>query len=145
MRPPRLEVELAQDRALGCVVCAELEGAEREGRLVLAGDAHAVFCPSAPKLPFETWLAPLRHGADFDGGEDSPDLAAVLQRLFAAVDRAFGAPPFNIYLHRVPGEDFHWHFELQPRTGHIAGLELGGDMYINAVRPGDAARTLRGS
>jgi hypothetical protein len=44
-------------------------------------------------------------------------------------------PAFNLWLHRVPGRRFHWHIELQPRTGQMAGLELGGDMYINSMPP----------
>ena len=52
-----------------------------------------------------------------------------------AFDRAFDRAPFNGWLHRVPRTSFHWHFEFQPRTGFLAGLELGGDMYINSVTP----------
>ena len=54
-----------------------------------------------------------------------------------------------MWLHRVPqpllhkGEHFHWHFELQPRTGQLAGLELVGDMYINSVPAQAAAQRLR--
>jgi UDPglucose--hexose-1-phosphate uridylyltransferase len=142
--PPRLALELAQCQALGCVPCAELADAAREGRVVFAGDHHTVLCPRTPKLPFETWLVPHDHGARFDDSTRDRDLARVLRAAFAAVDRAFASPPFNSWLHRVPRADFHWHFEFQPRTGFVAGLELGGDMYINSVRPADAAARLRG-
>ncbi len=102
-----------------------------------------MFSPSEPKLPFETWLAPHAHALDFLAGEHAEDLADVLVRLYRAVDAAFDSPPFNVWLHRVPGEDFHWHLELQPRTGYVAGLELGADVYINAITPETAARRLR--
>jgi UDPglucose--hexose-1-phosphate uridylyltransferase len=141
--PPRLELELAQARAGGCLQCAELETAAADGRIVVDGAHHVALAPRQPKLPFETWLVPRRHGADFAQPDAAADLARVLQALFAAVDAAFAAPPFNVWLHRIPGADFHWHFELQPRTGYLAGLELGADMYINAIGGAEGAARLR--
>jgi hypothetical protein len=55
--------------------------------------------------------------------------------MYQALRAAFDGSPFNTYLHRIPGADFHWHFEAQPRVGKLAALELGADMYINAVTP----------
>jgi hypothetical protein len=43
----------------------------------------------------------------------------------------------------MPRGRFHWHFELQPRTGQLAGLELGGDMYINSISAAASAENLR--
>jgi UDPglucose--hexose-1-phosphate uridylyltransferase len=143
MLPPRLEQELARCRNEGPIVLPELETAEREGRVVVAGRRHLAFCPRSPKLPFETWLAPRDPADRFDEAGDDEDLVAVLGGLFRAIDRAFGGPAFNLWLHRVPGVDFHWHFEAQPRTGYLAGLELGGDMYINSISGTEAARRLR--
>mgnify|MGYP001395000565 CR=1 FL=1 len=40
-----------------------------------------------------------------------------VQALRDALDR----PACNLWLHRLPGARFHWHFELQPRTGQLAG------------------------
>jgi UDPglucose--hexose-1-phosphate uridylyltransferase len=140
--PPRLQLELLQMRQ-GCALCRELDGAAAEGRIVHAGAAHVVLSPRVPKLPFETWLLPRAHDADFLESSDTADLAASLQAWFVAVDLAFRDPPFNFWLHRAPGEDFHWHFELQPRTGNVAGLELGGDMYINSITAAECAAMLR--
>ena len=47
------------------------------------------------------------------------------------------------FAHLADNESFHWHFELQPRTGQLAGLELGGDMYINSVPAEVTAARLR--
>src|SRR5690606_30770660 len=120
-----------------------LDGAEREGRVVVAGARHVAFCPRQSKLPFETWLAPLDPAAAFEDPDADEDLADLLSRLCKAVDRAFGGPPFNMWLHRVPRTRFHWHFELQPRVGQLAGLELGADAYINSVDGVEAAARLR--
>lgn len=142
--PPRLLLERDAARALArCPWCATLAGAAAEGRLVAASARHAVLVPDPPKLPYETWLLPVACDDDFLG-TDRASLAQALHALFCAVLSALDRPAFNLWLHRLPGEPFHWHFELQPRTGTLAGLELGGDMYINSLRAAEAAARLRG-
>lgn len=142
-RPPRLQLELAMARALGhCPWCATLRTAAAEQRLVFHTAHHAVLAPEPPKLPNETWLLPVRCDDDFLT-TDLDSLAVALHNLFGAVARALGRPAFNLWLHRIRGERFHWHFELQPRTGQMAGLELGGDMYINSLPAAASAARLR--
>lgn len=146
--PPRLQLELEQARSLGrCPLCEDMASAEREGRLVLETSAHMVFCPRTPRLPYETMLARRRHHGDLcqAGDTELADLAAALHSLFVAVDRAFENPPFNTWLHRIRDTDFHPHFELQLRTGNLAGLELGADVSINSVAADEAAARLRGA
>jgi UDPglucose--hexose-1-phosphate uridylyltransferase len=141
--PPRLQLELAMARAsVRCPWCATLASAAAEHRLVFAAAHHAVVSPEPPKLPHETWLLPTRCDDDFLT-TDLDSLATALQALFLAVARGLQRPAFNLWLHRVPGQRFHWHFELQPRTGQMAGLELGGDMYINSLPATTSAARLR--
>jgi UDPglucose--hexose-1-phosphate uridylyltransferase len=142
--PPRLELELSQARGRSCAHCEEIETAGADGRIIHRGQHHVVLAPRASKLPFETWLLPLDHDADFLDGAHTDDLAQTLHATFVRLVRAFGDPSFNLFLHRIPRERFHWHVELQPRTGNLAGLELGGDMYINAVPAAASAARLRG-
>lgn len=145
MLPPRLELELRQYRATPHLYLREIESAGSQERMIFAGRHHVVLSPAAPKLPFETWLLPRSAADDFlaQDTERARDLVACLGALFRAVDVGLDAPPLNAYLHRVPDEAFHWHIELQPRTGTVAGLELGGDMSINSVTGEESARVLR--
>lgn len=147
--PPRLALEVAQQRAAGrCHVCASAEQAGAAGREVWHDEDFVIFAPDPPKLPYETWLAPRACATDLFSA-DLDALAAAMQAWFQALDRALDRPPCNLWLHRVgpqqlaAGERFHWHFELQPRTGQLAGLELGGDMYINSVPPQLTAQRMR--
>jgi len=141
--PPRLTLELAQRRKLAaCPWCSTIASAEREQRLVTATAHHVVLTPEPPKLPYETWLLPRACDDDFlRTNVDS--LAAAMHAMFTAVAGGLHRPAFNLWLHRIPGVAFHWHFELQPRTGQMAGLELGGDMYINSVPATQSAAKLR--
>jgi len=141
--PPRLLLEAAQARALPhCPWCTTLASAEVEQRLVFAAPHHAVLVPDPPKLPHETWLLPRACGDDFLR-TDLDSLAAAMHAMFVAVCHGLGRPAFNLWLHRLTGAPFHWHFELQPRTGQMAGLELGGDMYINSLPAAASAAKLR--
>jgi UDPglucose--hexose-1-phosphate uridylyltransferase len=143
MVPPRLVEELTRFRHHGSTVAAELDRAAPDGRMIYATEHFAVFSPRDPRLPFETWLAPLDPNHDFDDGADDLELGTALASLYRAFDNAFDGPAFNVWLHRLPGEKFHWHFEAQPRTGQLAGLELGADMYINSVPAEESAERLR--
>jgi UDPglucose--hexose-1-phosphate uridylyltransferase len=147
--PPRLQLELAQQReAAACGICASLRTATSEDRAVFGNDGYLVFSPDPPKLPFETVLAPRDCGSDFFAA-DLGELAEAMHAWFEALDRGLDRPACNLWLHRIrserlrDGEHFHWHFELQPRTGQLAGLELGGDMYINSVPAQLTAQRLR--
>ncbi|MCA8954153.1 MAG: hypothetical protein KDE27_31890 [Planctomycetes bacterium] len=147
--PPRVRLELEHAARLAdCPWCESLRTAAPEGRLVFESERHAVLCPHPPKLPHETWLLPRDCGDDFLA-TDLDSLAAALHALFRAVDVGLGRPAFNFWLHRLPtapaggGRALHWHFELQPRTGQVAGLELGGDMYINSFPADVSAERLR--
>jgi UDPglucose--hexose-1-phosphate uridylyltransferase len=141
--PPRLQLEVAQAARLPhCPWCATSATAERDGRLVFRAASHVVLAPEPPKLPHETWLLPTRCDDDLLT-TDLDSLAQALHALFVAVAHGLGRPAFNLWLHRAPGHRLHWHFELQPRTGQMAGLELGGDMYINSVPAVTSAARLR--
>ncbi|MEZ5963475.1 MAG: DUF4921 family protein [Planctomycetota bacterium] len=141
---PRLAQALARlSGRRPCPLAEDVARAEAEGRVVFHNARYVVHCPRVPKLPFETWLSPRDPGDDFLAPVDDLALAEALHAAFVALDAGLDAPPFNAYLLRDRDRRLPWHFELQPRTGNLAGLELGGDMYINSVPPAEAAARLR--
>ena len=141
--PPRLQLELAvARRAERCPWCAAIASAAQDDRLLLETDHHVVIAPNPPRLPNEVWLLPKRCCDDLLA-TDLDSLTAAFHGLFAALRFGLDRPAFNFWLHRVPGTAFHWHFEIQPRTGQMAGLELGGDMYINSLPPAVTMKRLR--
>jgi UDPglucose--hexose-1-phosphate uridylyltransferase len=126
-------------------------------RLVIETDHFVVLSPFAARFPFEMWILPKRHAADYayiDAGE-IVDLAGVMKRILMRLRLALGNPPFNYVLHHAPfrrprggywttiEEDYHWHIELMPRLTRIAGFEWGSGFYINPTPPEVAAETLR--
>jgi UDPglucose--hexose-1-phosphate uridylyltransferase len=123
----------------------------RPDRLVWEDDASVAFAPYASRSPFEVWIVPRRHEADF-GRATAGDVAAtaealrqVLSRLAASLD----GPPYNLVLHTAPLREqvdvtYHWHWEIHPRLREIAGLELGTGLPVNPVSPEDAVEELLG-
>ena len=134
-----------------CVWCglARAETELRE-RLVLADEQFTVFAPAASRSPFELWIVPTEHAADFTLASDGTiaALAESLQRTLRALD-GLTDPPYNLFLHTSPAgerldETFHWHWELHPRLRVIAGLERATALAVNPAAPEYAAEFLRG-
>jgi UDPglucose--hexose-1-phosphate uridylyltransferase len=118
-------------------------------RLVWEDDASVAFAPWGSRSPFEIWIVPRRHQADFGASSDrdvegtANALRNVLGRLAATLD----GPPYNLVLHSAPLRErvdttFHWHWEIHPRLREIAGLELGTGLPVNPVSPEDAVEEL---
>jgi UDPglucose--hexose-1-phosphate uridylyltransferase len=126
-------------------------------RLVIETEDFVVLSPFAARFPFEMWVLPKRHAADYAYIDDDEiiDLSHVLKRILMKLRIALGNPPFNYVLHHAPfrrprggywttiEEDYHWHIELMPRLTRIAGFEWGSGFYINPTPPEVAAHTLR--
>jgi UDPglucose--hexose-1-phosphate uridylyltransferase len=107
--------------------------------IVLELDRLVLACPYASRLPYECVVAPAEPRPNAFTDEL---LAAALRLLGGAIRRLttlVGPSPLNAWLHDGPD----WHLELLPRLTILAGLELGAGVYVNTVRPEEAATSLR--
>ena len=155
--PPTFNDELGGarrflDAQAGCAFCRTMEDERAAGsRIVFENDAFVVFAPFAARTPFETWIMPRRHRASFgelDLSSEKAAFAEALQLTLTALHEGLNDPPFNYYIHSAPlkasvDRDYHWHLELIPKLSTAAGFELGTGMWINVVKPEDAAAFLR--
>lgn len=141
-----------------CVFCdildQELDGRKR---VIQESSCFAVLAPFASCFPFETWIIPKRHCADFDqiNEVERHDLAAVLKDTLSRINKALKNAPYNYVIHTAPNrvprpghwqtldKDYHWHLEIIPRVTGIAGFEWGTGFYINPMPPENAAEFLR--
>jgi UDPglucose--hexose-1-phosphate uridylyltransferase len=121
----------------------------RPDRLVWQDANSVAFAPWASRSPFEVWIVPRNHAADFGQATDddvratATALRTVLGQLAASLD----GPPYNLVLHTAPLRErvdatYHWHWEVHPRLREIAGLELGSGLPVNPVSPEDAVEEL---
>lgn len=154
--PKRAREELeAAERYFGrqgqCIYCAMLTQEEdaRE-RVVWQNEHFIVLEPYASRFPFETWILPKVHQADF--GNLAPELevplAQSLRETLYRLHTCLNNPPYNFIVHTSPYRNgtahaYHWHIEIIPRLTQVAGFEWGSGFYINTVPPEDAARYLR--
>jgi UDPglucose--hexose-1-phosphate uridylyltransferase len=127
------------------------EEPQRPDRLVWEDDSSVAFAPYASRSPFEIWIVPRHHEADFARTTDR-DVAATaeaLRQVLARLGAGLDGPPYNLVLHTAPLREqvdatYHWHWEIHPRLREIAGLELGTGLPVNPVSPEDAVEELLG-
>ena len=123
------------------------EVAEPE-RLVYEDAAGVCFAPYASRSPFELWVVPRHHAADFGTATDAQLVsAAETLRSVLSLLASLGPPAYNLILHSAPlrervEETYHWHWEIHPRLREIAGLELGTGLPVNPIAPEQVAREL---
>jgi UDPglucose--hexose-1-phosphate uridylyltransferase len=117
-------------------------------RLVYEDAASVCFAPYASRSPFELWVVPRHHAADFGTASDTQLVSAAdtlqsVLRLLASL----GGPAYNLILHSAPlrervDDTYHWHWEIHPRLRDIAGLEIGTGLPVNPIAPEQVAREL---
>jgi UDPglucose--hexose-1-phosphate uridylyltransferase len=134
-----------------CLYC-DLVQAEVQARVrvVLETARFVVLHPFASRVPFETWILPIRHQASFGqvSAEDLRALAQVLRATLRALYDCLGVPDFNALVQTAPLEDeakpyYLWHLQIVPRITTMAGFELGSGMAISTMMPEESAALMR--
>jgi UDPglucose--hexose-1-phosphate uridylyltransferase len=132
-----------------CPYCRLVREEPRLGtRMIWQDDASVAFAPFASRSPFEVWIVPRRHAADFAAASDA-DITSTAEALRQVLGRlaCLDGPPHNLVLHAAPLRErvdgtYHWHWEVHPRLREIAGLELGTGLPVNPVSPEEAVEEL---
>ena len=135
-----------------CLFCDMVQQELSEGERLVTETAQMVcFAPFASRFPFELWILPKDHLADFTElkGDSLQDLAEVLRAVLRKIQTVLHNPSYNFILHTSPleaspHEGYHWHIEVMPRLTRIAGFEWGSGFYLNPTPPELAASYLRG-
>lgn len=134
-----------------CVICDLMQAEIEDGRRMVAGNDHFVaYIPFAAASPFHCWIVPRRHAPSFLHTQDDElhAMSTILHSVLRSLYDKLGDPDFNYVirstLNRENGVDAnHWYLTIIPRITRAAGFELGTEMFINPVRPEDAAEFLR--
>jgi UDPglucose--hexose-1-phosphate uridylyltransferase len=134
-----------------CVYCTMLEHElSDEERIIYANDQVVAFVPYAAEAPFEMWLMPRVHQADFGSASDDllRALADVLSTALRRLRQQAGNPDYNFYIrtpqhYRADAPHQHWYVRIVPRLSVRAGFEIGTGMRINPSSPEADARQLR--
>jgi UDPglucose--hexose-1-phosphate uridylyltransferase len=132
-----------------CPYCRLVREEPKNGtRMIWEDEASVAFAPYASRSPFEVWVVPRRHAADFGTASDA-DIASTAEALRQVLGRLawLDGPPHNLVLHAAPLRErvdatYHWHWEIHPRLREIAGLEIGTGLPVNPVSPEEAVDEL---
>jgi UDPglucose--hexose-1-phosphate uridylyltransferase len=134
------------EHTMGGDLLAEIASEEvrRKERLVAIDDDALLICPWASLSPFELRIIPRSPAQSFE--TDGEVGVGMLRTALRALDARFGAvPQFNAWTLTAPrgAEQFHWHFDIAPRIGIRAGLEMSTGVELNVFPPERAAAELR--
>jgi UDPglucose--hexose-1-phosphate uridylyltransferase len=161
--PIRLKMELNGTRKYylmkeRCIFCDVIRQELKDGiRVVDESEFFVCLIPFASRFPYECMILPKEHQGSYSQIEDLwlADLAQLFQRTFYRLHHVLNDPPYNCVLHDAPNiipkkgywktitRDYHWHFEIIPRTMRTAGFEWGTGFHINPIAPEKAAEDLR--
>ena len=112
-------------------------------------DDTRAWCPDASSSPFLMRVANMNAGAYFDRAprDEINRVALTTRDALAQLARTLDDPPYNIVIHSAPhaANAFHWYVEITPRLAVRAGFEQATGLFVNAVDPTEAARTLNGA
>jgi UDPglucose--hexose-1-phosphate uridylyltransferase len=137
----------------GDILAAERASGER---VVLADEHWTAYVPAAARWPFEVHVVPHRQVPDLPALSDAErdSFATLYLRLLRAFDGLFGVPmPYISAWYQAPvraARDLAWlHLQLfsirraAGKLKYLAGSESAMGVFINDVRPEEAAKMLR--
>jgi UDPglucose--hexose-1-phosphate uridylyltransferase len=130
-----------------CVYCEILEFEQKDRRRVLfENGSFLAFVPYAAEVPYEIWIVPKRHQADFGDISDleKSDLASALSSLLARLYTKLSDPDYNFVImtsarYRAGEPQLHWFVQIRPRLTTRAGFEIGSGISINPSLPEEDA------
>lgn len=134
-----------------CVYCEMLRYEQQQSiRIIDQADKFIGFAPYASKYSYEMWIMPKSHIYHFGqlSGEDIKGLAHILKRVLHRFEILFPHKSYNVVFIGAPEQKgleqlFHWHIQIIPRLGSLAGFELGTGCFINSVPPEVCAQSLK--
>lgn len=151
VRLEEMEAERYFDQIGHCVYCDILNYEIKEGtRIVMDNESFTAFVPFAADVPFEVWIVPHRHEADFGtiSDREKADLSVMVNRVMKLLYRGIGDPDYNYVVKtsarfKTGEPHLHWCLQIFPRLTTRAGFEIGSGISINPSFPEDDAQFLR--
>jgi len=141
-----------------CLFCDIIRQEQKDkSRIVEENSDYISFVPFASKFPFEIYIMPKNHNADYRRESESSlkNFALILKLSLNKISLVLNDPPLNYVLHTIPYlrpvlgywdtiyKDFHWHLEINPRIIETTGFEAGSGFNIQPLLPEICAKILR--
>jgi len=145
------EAQRYYDERARCLYCDILAFEQADGqRLVTENASFVALVPFAADVPFEVWIIPKQHQADFGSmtEREQGDFAAILQAILRRLLVKLNDPDYNYAIQTAPRykaeePQLHWYCRIRPCLTTPAGFELGAGISINPSLPERDAAFLR--
>ncbi|MBD3288156.1 galactose-1-phosphate uridylyltransferase [candidate division KSB1 bacterium] len=139
------------DQYGSCVFCDILKfESDYQTRIIAKTSTMTAFIPYHAEVPFEIWIMPNRHQADFGAVSENEkrDLAQVLKEILRKLHIKLNNPDYNYIINTAArykaGEpQLHWYLQIRPRLTTPAGFEIGSGISINPSIPENDAEFLK--
>ena len=112
----------------------------------MKNESFLAFIPFAAKIPFELWIMPKNHGADFASISDKEkeDFSIILRETLGRLYKKLNDPDYNYIIntsakYRSDEPQMHWYLQIRPRLITQAGFEIGSGISINPSIPEEDA------
>ncbi|MFC2163023.1 galactose-1-phosphate uridylyltransferase [Candidatus Altiarchaeota archaeon] len=125
-----------------CLLCDQMAAEQASDRVITEDGLVLATAPYASRIPFESRITFVRHVRQLSEltEDEFRSLARALILILSRLKRKLNDPPYNMCIHASPREgDMHLHLEILPKLSLWAGLEVGGEVYINVMPPEEAA------
>jgi len=134
-----------------CVFCDILEYETQYAKRIIYENRYFIaFVPYAAEVPFEIWIMPVKHKADFRDISDTEkaNLASALKTVLERLHRKLNNPDYNYIIntsaqYRAKEPQLHWYLQILPRLMTRAGFEIGSGININPSIPEEDAKFLK--
>lgn len=142
-----------------CLLCDILDQEIRQNkRLVSMNRSFVAICPFASRFPYETWIVPRFHEANYENTSNRAvwdNLAEMLLDTMKRIEQFANA--YTIEIHTSPnmtfaeshGDDipckeyYHWHMEILPRDFRTSKYKREDEFAVLSITPEQAAEAMK--
>jgi UDPglucose--hexose-1-phosphate uridylyltransferase len=151
IRKREIEAQHYHDEWGRCVYCEIIEHELKEETRIVDDREHVTsFVPFAAEVPFEIWIIPKKHQADFGmiNNKEKDELSRIIITILTQFDKKLDNPDYNLIINSAPRYEadephIHWYLQIRPRLTTQAGFEIGSGIAINPSIPEEDAQYLR--
>eukprot|EP00744_Colponema_vietnamica_P007109 GILI01010259.1.p1 GENE.GILI01010259.1~~GILI01010259.1.p1 ORF type:complete len:1489 (+),score=303.86 GILI01010259.1:604-4467(+) len=121
-------------------------------RIVLSTRSFVAFVPFAAASPFEVWILPKKHRANFldSSTTEIEELATIIRKVLRRMFFGLKDPDYNMVMYNIPlvenrqslEQVFHWHLAITPKFARLGEKKPFG-LTVNYILPEMSAKLLR--
>ncbi|MHA1237710.1 MAG: galactose-1-phosphate uridylyltransferase [Candidatus Odinarchaeia archaeon] len=137
---------LKKTKNKACLFEEIIENEKYHERIISESTYFIAFCPFAPTVDFEVWIAPKEHVMNISklNSKKLKDLASLTRRILQRLRDVLNDPPYNMIFHQSLDDPmYHMNLRILPKVSDYAGFEMNTGVSLITVPPEKAAKMLK--